>query len=198
MFENYLIKHEKFTPDIDYPIAQRLDYKPQTTHMDSYAEALKRDTEPMNTSPNSKASKRFNKPPKAYCARQLDFDIESQEFPALQATSQNMNSTQNEASLNSSTQQAHTPTQIPTPTSTTIDIAALQQTILQNIQSELTQHIKKQVQQEMTAFKTDMLSITNDLSKKQDHTNNTMAQMQAQLATLINIMSPQTNGGGMK
>jgi len=88
--------------------------------------------------------------------------------------------------------------QTSTPTKTTINIAALQQTILQNIQSELTQHIKQQVQQEMTTFKTNMLSITNDLSKKQDHTNNTMVQMQAQLATLINIMSPPTNGGGMK
>jgi len=198
MFENYINKHANFTPDIDHPIAQRSDYKPQTATMEAYAEALKRDTTPMNMTPNSNTNKRFNKPPKTYRARQLDFDIDPKEFPTLSVTTQNTNLTQNAENPNSQTQQTNPATQQPTPTNTVIDITALQQTILQNIQGEITQHIKQQVHQEMTAFKTDMLSITNELTKKQDQTNTTMAQMQAQLATLINIMSSPTKGAGMK
>jgi len=174
------------------------NYKLQMATMDLYTKALKRDTAPMNMSTNSDANKHFKKPPKTYHAKQLNFDINTQEFPTFQDTTQTMTSTQNKASPSSQIHQANPAMQPSTPTNTTINITAIQQTILQNIQGEITQHIKQQVQQEMTTFKTNMLSITNNLSKKQDQTNNTMAQMQAQLATLINIMSPPTNGVGMK
>jgi len=205
MFENYVNKHPNFKPDADYPIAQRGDYKPQTATMDSYAEALKRDTIATNMPTNSEVNKRFKKPPKTHRTRQLDFDIDPQEFPILQHTTNASNNT----NLNTSaSQNTNNDTQISSQTNTvvnsseatanTIDIVAIQQNIIQTIRGEINQHIQQQIRQEMTTFKADMLSITNKLTKKQDQTNFNMEQMQAQLATLINIMSPPTNGGGMK
>ncbi len=66
MFDNYISKLPAFVPDIDNPIAQRADYRPQSTTMTTYAAALKSETinSVQNTTPTT--SKRFNKPPKTY------------------------------------------------------------------------------------------------------------------------------------
>jgi len=64
---------------------------------------------------------------------------------------------------------------------------------MQNLKTEINQHIQKQIQAEMADLRTglrDIHAFQQDSNQKHDST-------QAQLASILNFMSSLTKGGGM-
>ncbi len=78
-----------------------------------------------------------------------------------------------------------------------IDIAALQQTIIQNIKHDINQHINTQIQQEMAPLQHELMTIKRDFNSKQDSLDHKITQMQTDLASILVFMSSLKNGGGM-
>jgi len=96
----------------------------------------------------------------------LDFTLDSKDFPPMQTTSKNIladaTTTEhtNQSKQNEATNQHITPMNLDNnlatstnPRSSNIDVAALQQMIIQNIKGEINKHIQMQIQQEMASFK---------------------------------------------
>jgi len=206
MFNNYISKPPTFVPDIDNPIAQRADYRPQSTTMTTYAAALKSKTINSIQYNTHTTSKHFNKPPKTYRTQNLDFNYDPSEFPDTitnnntttntTATNQNSDKPITTNTVNGNMQQ-QTTTKPPTANNNSIDIEAIQCHILQNIRGDIQQHIQQQIQQEMVEVKSDLLGI-KELHCKHDDANARMANMENQLETLLKHMSSLMIGGGMK
>jgi len=137
----------------------------------------------------------------------LDFTLDSKDFPPMQTTSKNIladaTTTEhtNQSKQNKATNQHITLTNSDNnlaastnPRSSNIDVAALQQTIIQNTKGEINKHIQTQIQQEMALFKSNLSILNTDFNKKHNTLAASMAQMQAQLATIVSIMSSPKNG----
>ena len=203
MFDNYISKLPNFVPDIDNPVAQRADYRPQSTTMSTYAAALKSEVTNATQPSSTNSNKRFTKPPKTYRPQNLAFNLDPKDFPDTltnRNTTTNNDTTQttNTNIINTNSEQSTQSSPVTAAIATNhIDIAELQRTIIQTIRGDIQQHIQQQIQKEMSAVHTDLLGI-KDLHRKHDDLNDRIANMQSQLSTLINHMSSLTTGGGMK
>jgi len=141
----------------------------------------------------------------------LDFTLDSKDFPPMQTTSKNIladaTTTEhtNQSKQNEATNQHITPMNLDNnlatstnPRSSNIDVAALQQMIIQNIKGEINKRIQMQIQQEMALLKIDCSILNTDFNKKHNTLAASMAQLQSPLATLVSIMSSPKNRGDMK
>jgi len=198
MFTNYISKHLAFIPNIDHPVTQQADHHPQTTTMTTYVNALKSEINLSATATTTQQAKRFNKLPKPYRTRQLDYNFDPNDFPdtitnqKLVTTSQNTESNSNTQSQTTTMTTANgSNTRSTNKPVTTVDIAAIQQTIMQNLKTEIDQHIQQQVQAEMATLRTDLRGFQQDSNQKHD-------SVQAQLTSILNFMSSLTKGGGMR
>lgn len=208
LYTRCLKNNPKFIPDIDNPIPKRPDKREQTTAYATYADIMKRDI--INGGNTNDTVPRYAKPPKTHTSRPLPYSYEPTEFPTIQTNTPTATATNStsitETIKNTITNPEHktTPptlnitTTSPLNSPTTIsDIAALKQSITNDIRAEIATQVQQQIQHELRPFRQELQASSAATTAQFATMATTLMQIQLSLAALLPTPSSSQNGDGM-